>query len=178
MPKIQPATSDGQRFDQQAWQRYRPVVKLWMEKYPNSFEFKPTKLAPETVCARMRDAVRGYLTFNWTPNDIPHETLREVWVETSLIPNDDTVTLKARGLVKDQLDILDDATDLFTISNPSRLELISVLTLANNSRFNNKRINITNLHADLIPFINSNDINDNFPEVIVEIIERNHYKIL
>ena len=178
MPRITAAPHSGNRFDTKAWCRYRPLIKRWMDEFPNTFEFEATQLSPETITSRMRDAVRGYITFNWPPADVNHDRLTEVWEQTYLSAGDGRVKLYSTFGQKDAMVGLDCNEYVFTIKAPTKPELIAALLLANNNRLNSKPVSILDLPTDLIPFINSNDIDDNFPNVVITSKDRTNYTIL
>lgn len=158
--------------------KYSPLIRKWIKEYPNKLTFRPLSLAPETVRARMSDAVRGYLTFNWQPNDVDHEELKNIWTDTRIRATEDLVEVYANSNKEPEIEMVADTDSLFTLTNPSRIELIAALTLANNDHFDNKRVAVQELTQDLIPFINSDELTKSFPNVIIESIDRNTYRIL
>ena len=178
MPKFLPVLKESRRFSQAAWLRYAPLAQKWFSHYPTPYRIKPSNLAPETVIARLRDAVRGYLTFGWEPDTMQREKFLEIWEDTTVSPDGEYVVLGSRIHKDAPILIHSDERVLLTISRPTKIELIAVLTLANNERFESKHILITSVELDLIPWITGPDVEETFQNVIIESIDRTTYKIL
>jgi hypothetical protein len=178
MPKYTPVLKESPRFSFQAWQRYAPLVQKWFAHYPSQFRIKPSNLAPETVIARLRDAARGHLTFGWAPDTMDRAKFIEIWEDTVVSADGGHVVLSSRTHKESPILIHSDERVLFTILSPTKVELIALLTLANNERFESKHILITKVGLDLIPWITGPDVADTFQNVIIESLDRTTYKIL
>ncbi len=178
MPKIKPAPNDGLRFDRNSWLRYRPIVSKWVETYPKPFKVRPNSLSPETVSCRVRDAVRGYLTFHWAPDDVDIERLKEIWLDTSVVAFGDSVLFKSSTSETQAIQIQDDNDFLFSIDNPTRKELIAVTLLANNEKLSQRKVLLDSLTPELSDFLVSPEFAEAFPNVIIQALSKNKYTIL
>lgn len=48
-----------------AWKKYESLVLAAYRIHPQPYIYRPTNMAPSTVCTRLRDAVRGKLAFDY-----------------------------------------------------------------------------------------------------------------
>lgn len=178
MPKITHATTLNDRFDKKAWQRYYPAVRRWISTYPQKVVIDAQNFSVETIAARLRDAVRGYYTYRWEPNDIPMQELEQIWADTQIIKDANCVILASRSHAEKTVEVVEPVSDTIRISNPTEKEVVAVLILTNNERLENRRVDLTECSPDLIPFLLNKEIETTFPNVIIERPNPNHFRLL
>tara|TARA_R110000772_G_scaffold266171_1_gene388280 strand:+ start:1434 stop:1970 length:537 start_codon:yes stop_codon:yes gene_type:complete len=178
MPRLYAANDGGVRFNRESWVRYYPIVNKWLNHYPQPLNIRPVSYSPQTISARIRDAVRGYYTFDWSPNEIDKTRLVEIWEDTVVTVTENEVQFRSKSAADKCVEIEDSLDYLFTITSPDRKELIACAMLANNERFNNRKVCLDNLSADLVLFITSNEFVKAFPNVIIQAKSERTYILL
>lgn len=88
-----------------AWQRYEPLVLAAHSQHPQTFSYECTDMASNTICSRIRDAIRGALAFSY-PSTLAHADLLS-WYSEVIIRFDAThVHIGPRGPLTPTLSIL------------------------------------------------------------------------
>lgn len=97
-----------------AWLQYQSIVLQAVHRHPLPFTFSPQNKSAQTVVSRIRDAVRGCLTFGYDIGDpaISPESLLRWFGEVVFKAQGDLVTIGVPEKLKDRLVISTPSSEL------------------------------------------------------------------
>lgn len=62
-----------------SWLKYKDIVLGAIAQHPRPYVYKPSNMTPSSVASKIRDAIRGAITFGY--EGIPHIDLARWWTE-------------------------------------------------------------------------------------------------